>query len=129
MCMFNHHWQVSKRLTRTEPIARQANEVYTMAMYLVFDDQLYKAIHFVINERPTENTFFLIDTRQEACGYCHEIIVELEDKDYICCSCGLFEHMGMLCRHSLKVQTHKDLVRAKTTCTTTVTKPYLYQHI
>lgn len=104
MCLFNDHLQVSRRLRTTEPIARQANEVYTKAMYMVFDEQLYKSGHFVIDQRPTENTFVLIDMRQEEYGYRHEITVKLEDKNYIRCSCGLFEHMGMLCGHSLKVR-------------------------
>lgn len=114
---------------RTEPIARQANEVYTKAMYLIFDDQLYKAGYFVIEQKPTKNKFILIDTRQEKYGYRHEITVELEDNNYIHCSCGLFEHMGMLCRHALKVLTHDHLLQPKTTCTTTITETYLRNHI
>lgn len=97
--------QVSRRLRTTEPIAKHANEIYTKAMYEIFDDQLYKSGYFIVHSNPTPSTFILIDTRQEEYGYHDEIVVELHGKSCIKCSCGLYEHMGMLCRHTLKVNT------------------------
>ncbi|CAN6372443.1 unnamed protein product [Urochloa humidicola] len=100
--------QVTRRLRTTEPIAQHANEVYTRTMYEIFDSQLYKSGYFIIDRKPAADKFVLIDTRQERFGYRHEIFVTLHGSEYIHCSCGLFEHMGMPCRHMLKVLTHLD---------------------
>lgn len=97
----------------TEPIAKHANEIYTRAMYEIFDEQLYQSGHFIIEKRSDDGEFILIDTRQEEFGYRREILVQVEGNDYIHCSCGMYEHMGILCRHTLKVGTRKkeDLVK------------------
>lgn len=95
--------QVRRRLRTTEPIAKHASTVYTRAMYEVFDNQLYKSGYYTIDQKTMDGVFVLVDTGQEEFGYRHEITVELRDDNYIKCSCGMFNHMGMLCRHSLKV--------------------------
>lgn len=87
----------------TEAIAKHANEIYTRTIYELVDKQLYQSGYFIIDQKPTANKFILIDRRQEEFGYRHDIVVELKGDNYISCSCGLFEHMGIICRHSLKV--------------------------
>ncbi|CAL5011138.1 unnamed protein product [Urochloa decumbens] len=95
--------QVSRKLTTKLPIEKHANKVYTKAMYLHFCDQLLESGSFILKHKASTTEFILIDTRLEGTDIARDIHVTLEGENYIRCQCGLYEHMGMLCRHAIKV--------------------------
>ncbi|CAL5009501.1 unnamed protein product [Urochloa decumbens] len=100
--------QRNRKLTTTIPIERHANEVYTKTMYEHFSDQLYESGQFIVKDKPSATEFIVIDTRLEGTAIARDIHVKLEGDNWIQCDCGLFEHMGMLCRHAIKVLNNID---------------------
>ncbi|CAO2165069.1 unnamed protein product [Urochloa humidicola] len=100
--------QVNRKLSTRIPIESHANAVYTKAMYEHFTDQLYQSGSFVIKEKPSATEFILIDVRLEGSDIARDIHVTLQGDDWIHCDCGLYEHMGMLCRHAIKVLNNLD---------------------
>ncbi|CAL5012454.1 unnamed protein product [Urochloa decumbens] len=100
--------QVSRRLSTRVPIEGHANEIYTKRMYEHFSNQLYESGSFIVKEREGSTKFTLIDSRLEGTDIERMIHVCVEGEDWIQCDCGLYEHMGMLCRHAIKVLTLLD---------------------
>ncbi|WVZ83499.1 hypothetical protein U9M48_030641, partial [Paspalum notatum var. saurae] len=72
--------QVSRRTRIGVPIELHAQTVYTRAMY-------------VIDSHPRSKDD---DNPRKTC-------VRFNGLDKVTCDCGMYEHMGMLCRHCLKV--------------------------
>ncbi|CAN6372446.1 unnamed protein product [Urochloa humidicola] len=77
-------------------------------MYEHFSDQLWQSGLFVIKEKASATEFILIDTQLEGSEIARDIHVTLQGDDWIHCDCGLYEHMGMLCGHAIKVLNHLD---------------------
>ncbi|CAN6172661.1 unnamed protein product [Urochloa humidicola] len=100
--------QVTRKLMTKLPIESHANKVYTKAMYLHFTDQLLESGSFIVKNTPSPTEFILLDTRLEHTTIARDIHVTLEGENYIHCECGLYQHMGMLCRHAIKVLTNLD---------------------
>ncbi|CAL5049009.1 unnamed protein product [Urochloa decumbens] len=100
--------QVNRRLTTRLPIEGHANAVYTKTMYQHFSNQLFESGSFVFKEKRPPSEYILIDVRLEGSDIARDIHVTLEGENWITCDCGLYEHMGMLCRHAIKVLTHLD---------------------
>ncbi|KAG0519311.1 hypothetical protein BDA96_09G253100 [Sorghum bicolor] len=72
--------QVSRRRRIGVPIEQHAETIYTRAMHERFYNELYESVH----------------------------VVRLAGAEKVTCTCGLYEHVGLLCRHSLKVLVHLD---------------------
>lgn len=85
------------------PIERHASSVYTRAMYEKFSDELFHSGRYAIKARTAEDTFTVAEARKLTKHDTPEFIVTLFGYESIKCSCGLYEHLGMLCRHCLKV--------------------------
>ena len=88
------------------PIEVDAAEIYTNGVYKKFEDEFYKSMSLVVSNRISDTEFevqlarpeYMVD--YEARSY----IVAIKDGgDFISCNCGYFQHIGMLCRHSIKV--------------------------
>lgn len=75
-------------------------------MYEIFCDEMYESGNFTIESKIGAHDFILFDSRDKDRTWSPEFLVKLVDKEKITCSCSYFEHMGMLCRHSIKVITH-----------------------
>ncbi|CAO2179633.1 unnamed protein product [Urochloa humidicola] len=100
--------QVTRKLSTRIPLETHASKVYTKAMHHHFSDQLYQSGSFIIKGKLSETDFILRDTRLEGTPIDKDIHVTIERDTYIHCECGLYEHMGMLCRHAIKVLTNLD---------------------
>jgi len=97
-----------KKLRVGVPIERHASTVYTRAMYEKFCDELFESGSFAIFKRINASEFILVDTKNEEEIEAKHFRVKLEGDNKISCECGFYEHMGMLCRHTLKVLVHLD---------------------
>jgi len=72
-------------------------------MYEKFYDELFESGSFAIFKRINSSEFILVDTKNEEEIEAKHFRVKLEGDNKISCECGFYEHMGMLCRHTLKV--------------------------
>ncbi|CAN6191154.1 unnamed protein product [Urochloa humidicola] len=100
--------QVRRKHRANVPIELHAKEIYTRAMYEKFYDELYHSGPYAVLTRPSPKEFVLIHTREKGAENPRTFKVTLEGEEFIHCQCGLYEHMGMLCRHAIKVLIHLD---------------------
>jgi len=68
----------------------------------------YFPVDFVIMSRSNENRFVVVHSMDINKDDSKQYVVYFDVGSIIHCSCGLFEHMGMVCRHSLKVLVSLD---------------------
>lgn len=88
------------------PIEMHSESVYTREMHERFVKELYESGMFTIVDRSTnEQRFKVVHNKELGCTSSREYEVFLTGKEKITCSCGLYEHSGLPCRHSLKVGT------------------------
>lgn len=89
------------------PLEVHAGEIYTSAVYKKFEEEFYKSMSLRMSDCISPTKFearrarpaFMVDYESRA------YIVSLKDGgDFISCNCGYFQHIGMLCRHSIKVK-------------------------
>jgi hypothetical protein len=85
------------------PIERHAEAIYTRAMHEKFYNELYESGAYAIKDREGEDRFVLMHTKEMGQEDGREFNVTLQGDDKIECECGMYEHMGMLRRHALKV--------------------------
>ncbi|TVU51116.1 hypothetical protein EJB05_02523, partial [Eragrostis curvula] len=91
------------------PIEKHAKEVYTRTMLGHFLRELYESGAYAIADTSVDGKFILVHTSEDNDPAACKTEVKLAaDKKRISCKCGLYEHMGMLCHHQLKVLVHLD---------------------
>ncbi|CAD6228294.1 unnamed protein product [Miscanthus lutarioriparius] len=91
------------------PIERHAELIYTRRIYEKFYNELYYAGGYAIKSRTSDGVFevahSLFDGNADQIFY--KVVYVGGEK--ITCQCGLYEHLGLLCRHSLKVLVYLDV--------------------
>ncbi|XP_039841858.1 protein FAR-RED IMPAIRED RESPONSE 1-like [Panicum virgatum] len=100
--------QVPRKLRVSVPIENHAHTIYTRATYEKFYDELFESGRFAITSKISEYEYIVTDTKQDTEEATTQFTVTLQGTSKVTCQCGLFEHMGMLCRHALKVLVHLD---------------------
>lgn len=94
---------MSRRRRIGVPIEIHAEEVYTRGMHEKFYNELYGAGAFAILEKSDSNELFkVVHTNEIGREDARVYKVWFTGIDKISCSCGLYEHAGLPCRHSLK---------------------------
>ncbi|KQK20969.2 hypothetical protein BRADI_1g57841v3 [Brachypodium distachyon] len=91
------------------PIEKDASRVYTRVMFEVFGKILYGSGSYKVTELLPNKLYKARHVHGEPREklYCIDYQVRVDDKgNSYNCECGLFEHMGMLCYHALKVMLH-----------------------
>uniref|UniRef100_A0A5B7C1F7 SWIM-type domain-containing protein n=1 Tax=Davidia involucrata TaxID=16924 RepID=A0A5B7C1F7_DAVIN len=83
-------------------LLRHAARVYTHTIFKLFQNEFLQVMsENILNENPN-GPLSIYTLRAEDC--CREHTVHFFSSDYtITCSCQMFESMGWLCRHALKV--------------------------
>ncbi|XP_066380798.1 protein FAR1-RELATED SEQUENCE 1-like [Miscanthus floridulus] len=91
------------------PIERHTELIYTRRIYEKFYNELYYAGGYAINSRTSDGIFEVAHSALD--GNPDQVFYKVlyDGGDKITCQCGLFEHLGLLCRHSLKVLVHLDV--------------------
>jgi hypothetical protein len=91
------------------PIEGHAEAVYTREIHERFYNELYESGAYTIVEKSgNAQRFAVVHTNEIGCNDARKYVIDLEGIERIKCSCSLYEHAGLLCRHSLKVTSHKD---------------------
>ncbi|XP_048574059.1 protein FAR1-RELATED SEQUENCE 5-like [Triticum urartu] len=88
------------------PIERHASKIYTRAMFEQFGDALYKAGVYELDVVVLKNIYILTHVDALAREKWSKVQFKVEvddDQSFFNCECGIFEHSGMVCCHSLKV--------------------------
>ncbi|KAG0528690.1 hypothetical protein BDA96_05G033700 [Sorghum bicolor] len=91
------------------PIERHAESIYTRRMYDKFYNELYSSGGYVIKSKDNDGNFEVAHSYTDGNPDQVRYRVRYDGGDKVYCQCGLYEHMGMLCRHSLKVLVHLDV--------------------
>ncbi|XP_073364965.1 protein FAR1-RELATED SEQUENCE 5 isoform X4 [Aegilops tauschii subsp. strangulata] len=88
------------------PLEMHASKVYTRKMFEIFGGILYESGSYDVEEIIPKQKYIVTHVKAEKrekwfkCRY--EVNVS-DNLGYFSCICGLFEHMGMVCCHSLQV--------------------------
>jgi hypothetical protein len=87
------------------PIESHAKEIYTKATFLLFRKQVDKAARFVVTGKGTG--FFVVSYHKPSdkqTWYKKEYrVYVIEAGARYFCECGFFEHIGILCCHTIRV--------------------------
>ncbi|XP_071678201.1 protein FAR1-RELATED SEQUENCE 5-like [Lolium perenne] len=88
------------------PLEKHASRIYTRTMFEMFGSFLFASGSYTVEELIPKKkyvaTHLNASKREKYLKSVFEIEVS-EDGDYFTCECGLFEHMGMVCCHIIKV--------------------------
>ncbi|XP_071677607.1 protein FAR1-RELATED SEQUENCE 11-like isoform X1 [Lolium perenne] len=90
-----------------EPMENHAAKIYMRTMFEKFQDSMYKiGSYYADKVVPGEmyvTTHFDCESREKWCKVQYKVS---GSGGYYTCECGMYEHMGMLCCHVLKVLVH-----------------------
>jgi hypothetical protein len=88
------------------PMEKHAAKIYTRTMFEKFQEVLYKSASYYIDELVPGEVYRAshFDSGRREKWYKVEYKV-LVHNGYYTCECGMYEHMGMLCCHVVKVRT------------------------
>ncbi|KAM0863826.1 hypothetical protein ACQ4PT_044323 [Festuca glaucescens] len=88
------------------PIEKHASKVYTPAMFELFGIALYQAAWFEVEEIVAGELYLAhhidAERRERWSRVAFKISID-QQSDKFNCECNMYEHMGMLCCHALKV--------------------------
>uniref|UniRef100_A0ACD5ZBL6 Uncharacterized protein n=1 Tax=Avena sativa TaxID=4498 RepID=A0ACD5ZBL6_AVESA len=90
-------------------IEEHASKVYTRAMFEQFGQNLYEDGAYKIEEVQKGKIYLAKHTKPHKREKWSRVIFKVgmvNEGEYFECECGLFEHMGVLCCHALKVMDH-----------------------
>jgi hypothetical protein len=88
------------------PLEEHASKVYTKTMFEMFQGFMYKAGRYILVEEMQGRIYAVRHVNGEARERWSKIeytVAVSADRGKFSCECGLFEHMGMVCCHILKV--------------------------
>lgn len=104
-CHFSYS-QDARQPRSGSPIERKAAKVYTDAMFAKFSDQVYMSASYLVQEITADGTYITVhmdcDTRENWSKLEFPVHVNKDEEEYRCI-CRLFEHMGILCPHIIRV--------------------------
>uniref|UniRef100_A0ACD6A3Y8 Uncharacterized protein n=1 Tax=Avena sativa TaxID=4498 RepID=A0ACD6A3Y8_AVESA len=87
-------------------IESNASKIYTRAMFEPFGQMLYQGFAYRVEEIEKDRLYLAWQTnaaRREKWSRVEFEVKVLGNKEEFYYECGMFAHMGMLCRHALKV--------------------------
>jgi hypothetical protein len=86
------------------PIEIHAEAVYTREIHERFYNELFESgAYRIVDKSCNGQRFAVVHTNEIGCNDARRYDIVLEGTEKIKCSCGLYEHAGLLCRHNLKV--------------------------
>ena len=90
-------------------LEEHASQVYTRTMYVMFGQALYRSGRYDVEEVERGITYKVRHVeaeKREKWGHKMHVVSVHDGGARFTCECGLFEHMGMLCCHAIKVLIH-----------------------
>jgi predicted transcriptional regulator of viral defense system len=89
------------------PIEKHASKIYTRAMFEMFGTFLFASRSYDVEELIPRRKYVATHRNAEKREKYMKSVFEVQlsvDGDFFSCECGLFEHMGMVCFHIIKVR-------------------------
>lgn len=91
------------------PLEIHASKVYTSTMFEQFGKLLYEAGQYMVEEMEHPKLYLVrhekAAQKEKWFKIVFRVAVDIETEE-VNCECGLFEHSGIPCAHSLKVMLH-----------------------
>jgi hypothetical protein len=110
---FSLFLQTSVLLNTGGPIEKHASKIYTPAMYTIFGAQIFLSRSYAVEEVIHGSRFMTIhfdaEKRQRWARVAFEVVLD-QEKDTFQCDCRMYEHMGMLCCHVIRVLLSFDIL-------------------
>ncbi|XP_068654934.1 protein FAR1-RELATED SEQUENCE 5-like isoform X1 [Aristolochia californica] len=102
--------RVKPMLKSRLPIEKQMADIYTRAVFLQFQEEIYESLGYVANKIKEAGTIhtYSVSSYEEQRRSC-TVIFNVPEKR-VSCSCLMFEFSGILCRHALIVLTASDII-------------------
>ncbi|CAL4989585.1 unnamed protein product [Urochloa decumbens] len=101
--------QYDYRRKRVPAIEKHAISLYTRKAGNLFSEEVDKAADYNVTEGLEANEFRVVHNNEEVRKKWARVVftVKIEDDGAkLVCECGLYQHFGMLCCHSIKVLIH-----------------------
>jgi hypothetical protein len=95
------------------PIEKHASKIYTRTMFEMFGNFLFASGSYEVEELIPKRKYVATHRNAERREKYMKSVFEVElsvDGDFFSCECGLFEHMGMVCCHIIKVRSSDILI-------------------
>jgi hypothetical protein len=95
----------SRVLISKFPMEEQLSKLYTLSMFIKFQDELKATMHCQVQLDGSASSFIVIDLAEassETLNKKYEV-VHCMATNRMECSCGLFHFTGIICRHALSV--------------------------
>ncbi|RLN22975.1 hypothetical protein C2845_PM07G11820 [Panicum miliaceum] len=92
-------------------LERHALSIYTKAAFELFHKEVDKASNYVLTARDGENFTISHDNPSKRAHWArvHYKVEMLDNGSKFKCECGLYEHFGMLCCHSIRLMLKLDV--------------------
>ncbi|XP_020520996.1 protein FAR1-RELATED SEQUENCE 5-like isoform X1 [Amborella trichopoda] len=107
-------------LRTTSIIESQASKIYTQKILKIFGEEVANCMNFIselVDDNGQVATFKVADAENG----CRSCLVEFNSHEkMVSCNCYLFERMGLLCRHVLKIFMMKNVFE--------IPPPYIMRH-
>ncbi|KAM0820971.1 hypothetical protein ACQ4PT_041931 [Festuca glaucescens] len=103
---FEDSWQGGAVLKVNLPIEKHAIRIYTRTMFEMFGSFLFALGSYTVEELIPKKKYVATHLNATKWEKYLKSVFEIEvseEADYYTCECGLFEHMGMVCCHIIKV--------------------------
>ena len=89
------------------PLEEHASKIYTRTMFEMFGSFLHKSGRYIALEVLPGREYIAkhvdADRREKWCRVAYKVVVSTDGGKFFC-ECGMFEHMGMICCHIIKVK-------------------------
>ncbi|KAI5352456.1 hypothetical protein L3X38_005347 [Prunus dulcis] len=93
---------LSSRIAKSSGLMNHAATVYTRKIFKLFEKEFVDSLGVMMHEVGSDGTIHSFELNEE--GHKRVYIVQLNSLNCsISCSCKMFESMGLLCRHTLRV--------------------------
>ncbi|CAL8997118.1 unnamed protein product [Prunus brigantina] len=90
------------RIAKSSGILNHAATVYTRKIFKLFEKEFVDSLAVMMHEVGSDGTIHSFELNEE--GHSRVYLVQLNSFNHtISCSCKMFESMGLLCRHALRV--------------------------
>lgn len=87
------------------PIEKQVADIYTRKIFLKFQEEIFESLGYVANKIKEDGAIGTFKvTKYEEHRKAHVVTFNVSDKG-ASCTCKMFEYLGIICRHILKVFT------------------------
>lgn len=101
---------VPTRASRNSAMLKQAADVYTTEIFKLFQEEMVESLSIVMSEHSSNGMLHIYELTDEDYKGGHTVRFN-SDSCATACSCKMFESMGLLCRHALRVLNMRNVTK------------------